>query len=152
MVIKNICWSLQHACICHIRRKHQPIFASTISTWQACRPPPAEGSADYSRQPKQLGLILISFRGFDLRVLIHPDSFSRKLRVHRHWRQTDHTGIPYFRVIFMLSFQLSIKNKSFMAERERVLHLAKLFNSFKSAALDVCHQGDLPSMVAVTIE
>lgn len=143
----------KHACVCHRRPKHQPIFASTISTWQARRPPPAGGSADYSRQPKRLGLILISFQGCDLRVLIHPDSSSRELQVRRHWRQTDHAGIPHFRVSFMLGLQFPTRFKSFTVERELVLHPAKLYQQFQK-----CRVGclpvvrDLPSVAAVTVE
>lgn len=54
----------------------------------------------------------------------------------------------------MLSLQLPIKNKSFTAERELVLHLAKTSNKelWKCRAECLPLIGDLTSMVAATEE
>lgn len=69
-------------------RKPPCIWLSPVScttAWQAHRPPPARGSADYSGQPKRIRLILTSLCGFTLSRLIHPPSVQYKFKATADW-------------------------------------------------------------------
>lgn len=58
---------------------------SYTTAWQAHRPPPARGSADYSGQPKRIRLILTSLCGFTLSRLIHPPLVQYKFKATANW-------------------------------------------------------------------
>lgn len=58
---------------------------SYTTAWQAHRPPPARGSADYSGQPKRIRLILTSLCGFTPSRLIHPPLVQHKFKTTANW-------------------------------------------------------------------
>lgn len=100
--------------ICHKHQKHKYIFVSSISVWQARGPPAVGGSADYSWQPMWLALILISFWGFALSRIFHPNSSLSKRQVQKHsraigWKMT---FLVNSRDICRHSLQLFIMNTS----------------------------------------